>query len=69
MFHRLCRHVWLRVVGATEWGRSSAQFVHLVFVFAVGEMDPALLELVDADCLAMHRNEAFRSRVVTFLVE
>ena len=22
--------LWLRVVGATEWGRSSAQFVHLV---------------------------------------
>ena len=57
------------LIGATEWGRSSAQFVHLVFVFVVGAMDEALLELVNADCVTLKRNEAFRSRVVTFLVE
>ena len=62
-------NLWLRVVGATEWGRSSAQFVHLVFVFAVCAMDTALLELVHADCVTQHRNDAFQNRVVTFLVE
>ena len=59
----------LRVVSATVWGRSSLQFVHLVFVFAVCAMDAALLDLVHEDCLAQHRNEAFQNRVVTFLVE
>ena len=68
-FHRLSWYLWFRVVGATEWGRSSAQFVHLVFVFAVCAMDSALLELVHADCVTQHRNDAFQNRVVTFLVE
>ena len=43
--------------------------MHLVFVFAVCAMDTALLELVHADCVTQHRNDAFQTRVVTFLVE